>query len=285
MAWKRGTQNNSAGEIRRGHIREFLAPSSKEVGVVGKLKILSMENTAFHQNYKESYFALICSLDHNLPSQFATKIDNNTLYLHSHQHPRCVLTAIIHDEVPSGCIILNEIQRVNSKVCSGEIEDWTVYQGDSFVYDGREGVIGNTELRSTERPTPTLRSLSMWIRPRFLESIESEDGLTINGKVFAQYLQKVLFGAILSLDELFLCTPPPLAVTAAAAGCVDGEEIERVPIVCRIGEMEAMEEEQVDEEDDFLLPDCYRGIVDADTVPPAPLALRTLSLTPSPSHR
>jgi hypothetical protein len=271
MAWKRGTQNNSAGEIRRGHIREFLAPSSKEAGIVGKLKILAMENTNFYSEYKESYFALICSLNHDLPSQFRTKIENNnTLYLHSHQHPRCVLTVILHDDVPSGCIILNEIQRVNSKVCSGELEDWTIYQGESFVYDSREGAIGNTEIRSIDQPIPILKSLTMWIRPRFLDSFQNRNELILNGKIFGQYLQKVFYGAILSMDELFLSTPTGSCLEncrhEGEEGGEEEEEQEGVPIVCRVGEMEAREEEEVDEEEDFLLPDCYRGIVDADTV-------------------
>ena len=38
-AWKRGTQNNQAGEIRKGHIKEFLQPSSRESSVSVKLKV------------------------------------------------------------------------------------------------------------------------------------------------------------------------------------------------------------------------------------------------------
>jgi hypothetical protein len=272
MAWKRGTQNNTAGEIRRGHIREFMTPSSKEVGIVGKLKIVSMEQTEFFEDYSESYFALVCTPNTGLPPQFHSQIENNILYLHSHQHPRCVLTALLNENVPTGCIVLNEIQLVNSKVCTGEIEDWTVYQGDTFVYDGREGVIGNTELRSVNRPTPVLKSISMWIRPRFLESIQNKNDFTINGKIFSQHLQKIFYGAILSLDELFLCTPPPSCLSIFPENAPhkeqeaeDSEDVDSIPIVCRIGEMEAVEED-VDDEEDILIPDCHRGIVDADTV-------------------
>lgn len=260
MAWKRGTQNNTAGEIRKGHIREFLVPSSKDVGVVGKLKILSMEETVFHDNFHESYFALICTPNNGLPEQYFPFIENNTLYLHAHQHPRCVLTAVLHENVPSGCIVLNEIQRVNSKVCSGENEDWTIYQGDTFVYDGREGVIGNTELRALNRPTPVLKSMTMQIRPRYVETFQNEDGFEINGRLLSQHLQKVLYGAILSLDELFLLSLPNNCVCEE-----DGES--RIPIVCRIGELESREDEVINEDDDYLIPDCHRGIVDADTVP------------------
>jgi hypothetical protein len=272
MAWKRGTQNNTAGEIRRGHIREFMAPSSKEVGIVGKLKILSMEQTEFFEDYSESYFGLVCTPNTGLPPQFHSHIENNILYLHSHQHPRCVLTALLNENVPAGCIVLNEIQLVNSKVCTGELEDWTVYQGDTFVYDGREGVIGNTEVRSVNRPTPVLKSISMWIRPRFLESIQTHSGFALNGKLFSQHLQKIFYGAILSMDELFLCTPPPSCLSPSVSAKStqqkeedDNEEVDSIPIVCRIGEMEALEDE-VDDEEDILIPDCYRGIVDADTV-------------------
>ena len=275
MAWKRGTQNNSAGEIRKGHIREFLLPSSKSIGVVGKLKILSFEDYKIEtktEKYQESYFCLICSIENELPIQFHPFIsNNNTLLLHSHEHPRCILTAIINSNIPPGCILLNEIQRVNSKVCIGENEDWTVYQGETFVYDGREGVIGNTELRRVEQPIPILKHISMTIRPRYIDSYSNSSNLRINGRLFTQHLQKLLYGAILSTDELYLSTPPE--------SCLVFESLEestasstnpslKHPIVCQVGELEAMNEEdiEVNEEEDFSFPDCYRGIVDVDTV-------------------
>ena len=123
MAWKRGTQNNSAGEIRKGQIKEFQQKSSKETGVVGKLHIVSMSSIpSLQADFGESYFALISSPSNGLPAQFEKHIDSNMLLLHAHEHPRVVLSALIHPEVPPCSIVMNEIQCLNSKVCTGEYE-------------------------------------------------------------------------------------------------------------------------------------------------------------------
>jgi hypothetical protein len=123
MAWKRGTQNNPAGEIRKGHIKEFQQKSSKESGVVGKLHIVNMSSIPSLQSaFGESYFALISSVSNGLPPQFEEHINNNMLLLHAHQHPRVVLSALLHPDVPPGSIVMNDIQCLNSKVCTGEFE-------------------------------------------------------------------------------------------------------------------------------------------------------------------
>jgi hypothetical protein len=123
MAWKRGTQNNSAGEIRKGHIKEFLQKSSKSMGVVGKLHVVSMATIPTLQKaFGESYFALISSIENGIPVQYKEYIRDNMLLLHAHEHPRVVLSALLHPDVPPGCIVMNEIQCLNSKVCTGEFE-------------------------------------------------------------------------------------------------------------------------------------------------------------------
>ena len=46
MAWRRGTQNQQAGAIRKGHVKEFLVPSSKALAASDEqcaLKILCAE--------------------------------------------------------------------------------------------------------------------------------------------------------------------------------------------------------------------------------------------------
>ena len=44
MAWKRGTQNNQAGIIRKGQIKEFHLPSSNQINSHGKLKVIDIES-------------------------------------------------------------------------------------------------------------------------------------------------------------------------------------------------------------------------------------------------
>lgn len=123
MAWKRGTQNNAAGVIRKGHVKEFLQKSSKASGVVGKLHIVGLASIPSLQSaFEDSYFALVSSLENDLPPQFEEHVHDNVLLLHSHEHPRVVLSALLHPDVPPASIVMNEIQCLNSKVCTGEFE-------------------------------------------------------------------------------------------------------------------------------------------------------------------
>ena len=123
MAWKRGTQNNLPGEIRKGHIKEFLYPSSKGSSVSTRLRIIDLPES---DEFKHSTSALISK---NIPQCFQPFLVDNTLFIHSHDHPRSVLRVLQHETIPDGCIALNETQRINSKVCIGELEEWTIYRG------------------------------------------------------------------------------------------------------------------------------------------------------------
>ena len=64
-----------------------------------------------------------------------------------------------------------------------------------------------------------------------------------------------MFDCIISCDEIFLVTVPT----------VDGGEIQ---LVCRTGEVEEDIdlEQEVDEDHDIDMPDCYRGRITAETV-------------------
>lgn len=253
MAWKRGTQNNSAGEIRKGHIKEFLQKSSKATGVVGKLKILSLSSfPSLEHDFDESFYALICSPCNGLPSQFEDYIKDKMLLLHAHEHPRVVLSALVHPDVPHGSIIMNEIQCLNSKVCTGELEDWTVYVGDHVTYDGREGAIGATDVKITsDKSICFLRTMCVSVRPRYSLSEKCELVDAVN---LARHIQKSMFDCVISTDEIFQVT------TRTESG-------DQLKLVCRVGELEedvdAME--CVDEENDIDMPDCYRGRITADT--------------------
>ena len=110
--------NNQAGAIRKGHIREFLAPSSRSLGVSTFFTVVNTEELEpeLARDYKERPIALFNSTDVNLS-------DSNIFYLHSHEHALCVITAMKCGNIPPDCIALNEAQRVNCKVCSGEREE------------------------------------------------------------------------------------------------------------------------------------------------------------------
>ena len=123
MAWKRGTQNNLPGEIRKGHIKEFLFPSLKKASVSYHLRIFELPDC---EERRHSATALVSS---KIPECFVPFLVDGTLFIHSHDHPRSVLKVFLSDDIPEGHIVLNEIQRINSKVCIGELQEWTIYQG------------------------------------------------------------------------------------------------------------------------------------------------------------
>ena len=124
MAWKRGTQNNIPGEIRKGHIREFLFPSSKGASTTEKLLIIDANGLIPCEHSTAAFIST------KIPESFSQFSSDGTLFIHCHEHPNSVLKVVQHAGIPEGCIALNETQRINSKVCVGDLQEWTVYQGE-----------------------------------------------------------------------------------------------------------------------------------------------------------
>ena len=241
MAWKRGVQNNQAGIIRKGHIKEFLEPSSKCIGVTGKLRVLEVEHSSLFDGCGLDLQAYVCTPDNGLPMQFREHIHNNNLLLHTHEHPRVILSVTVHPLVPPNTILLSDIQRLNNKVCTGENAEFTVYQMETFAYDAREGVIGNTMLRATS--VPPLTEVLFSVRPQLSHDASN----TLHSSALVSHIQKILFGRLLSRDELF-----------RIKYSYDDTDI---LLIIRVIELQA------DDDDDCVMPDIYRGCLDANTVP------------------
>jgi hypothetical protein len=119
-----------------------------------------------------------------------------------------VVSVLLHPDVPPGCLVLGECLLLNSKVCSGEMHRWTAYQGESFAYDAREGVVGDTALRSKGTRLPLLSSVLFHVRRREARS-EEDCGLaplTVDAGQLGSALAKQLFMSILTVDEVMLGT-------------------------------------------------------------------------------
>ena len=72
MAWRRGTQNQQAGEIRKGHIKEFLVPSSSKLAGEDEqvaLKVLPAESLLGPEAL-ELECAYVCEDVSSLPASF-----------------------------------------------------------------------------------------------------------------------------------------------------------------------------------------------------------------------
>ena len=144
MAWKRGTTNQQAGSIRKGQIKEFQQPSSRQTSVSSSFKVVAAVAAYLPD---DATYALLSTegFPEALQPYVTCNGEQHLIFLHSHKHPRTVLRVHIvddtthHNQLSPGQIALTEAQRINSKVCIGEEHEWTVYQGDTYAFDAREG--------------------------------------------------------------------------------------------------------------------------------------------------
>ena len=190
MAWKRGTQNNLASEIRMGHIEEFTVASSKaSAGLEEKvrLKVVASEKL---KKYKGQHCAF-AQVD-GLPAGFLGK---EKIYVHAHEHPTMVVR-LENGEVEEGCIALSEAQRLNSRVCENQTVDWTLYRGRHVSMDIREGALGNTDVEVYE-DDPELAVVVFEVRPRSKFPREK------SAKELRSALATLAFDNLVSVDEIF----------------------------------------------------------------------------------
>ncbi len=246
-------QNNQAGVIRRGQIREFLLPSSRCSSVSNDLLVTGITESPLADVYGSSSTTAFISSS-SPPDEFLPFVKHEMIYLHAHEHARCILNVMLNPLVTAGTIVLSDVQLANCKVIPGEKERWTVYQGDNFTFDAREGAIGDTELRSRGNGIPILSEMTICIRRRSpLCDAESFIGdKEVDARDFIREANRQLHLHVVSLDEIF-------------AAVVEGNEY-----VCRIAEVVAESssidsEEAVDNNDSSDSCD-YRGLVDANTV-------------------
>ena len=132
MAWRRGTQNQQAGAIRKGHVKEFLVPSSKKLATDDEqcaLKVVDAptQSACAYARYRD------------LPPAFRAAVDaHGCVHVHFHEHPAHVQRLVIDDSTPEGCISLNDVQRLNNRVCVHDAPSMTLYRGRHEALDARE---------------------------------------------------------------------------------------------------------------------------------------------------
>jgi hypothetical protein len=160
----------------------------------------------------------------------------------------------MHRSVEPGTIVLNDVHLVNCKVCTDDIHQFSVYQGENFVYDARAGAIGDTSVRSCGNIIPVLSSVVLSIRRRHPEDNCDDDAIEVDVAQLTKLAVKKLHMSIVSLDEIFALT----------VGGMD--------LVCRVSEVTtelaggSLGDEDEEEEEDAADSDDYRGLCDAGTV-------------------
>jgi hypothetical protein len=226
--------------------------------VSASLKVVHIKNTPLQKDFADDIHAFISAQGDGFPSQLEPFITNGMLYLHAHAHPRCVLSVSMHPWVEPGTIVLNDVHLVNCKVCTDDVHEFSVYQGEQFVYDARAGAIGDTSVRSGGNIIPVLSGVVLSIRRRHLEDSCDTNAVEIDADLLTKLAGKKLHMSIVSLDEVLTLT----------VGGVD--------LVCRVSEVtselagtsqgdddESSDDNQDDDGEDS---DDYRGLCDAGTV-------------------
>eukprot|EP01035_Chromulina_nebulosa_P033235 gene33235-44496_t len=165
------------GPIRKGHIREFsqrILRKEENLKIASEFRIadlglIDLSNVQW-KILSRSSIAVISGPISNLHvtlrpfvislKSFDSGLVGNIIYLHAHEFPLSVVTVYIDESnifsVQSGNIALTQAMRINSKVCVGEVVQWSVYEEyynhyRMISYDCRSGAIGNTYLRRVEQ--------------------------------------------------------------------------------------------------------------------------------------
>ena len=230
MAWRRGTQNQQAGAIRKGHVKEFLVPSSKKLATEDEqcaLKVVDAptQSACAYARYRD------------LPPAFRAAVDaHGCVHVHFHEHPAHVQRLVIDDSVPEGCISLNDVQRLNNRVCVHDAPSMTLYRGRHEALDAREAAIGATDV--VVKPDSELAAVVFEVRRR-----DASKDVAIDAVKLSALLGKHCFGCVVTVPEVHVLT------------------IDDVVVVARVVEVRADRDEEEDDEDD----DEYRGVVTAST--------------------
>ncbi|KAJ8611166.1 hypothetical protein CTAYLR_003542 [Chrysophaeum taylorii] len=213
MAWRRGTQNQQAKEIRKGHIVEFQLPSSHATAQGDEKVRLRVVDARDGENCGRVALA-------SLPPKLAAIAAREGVRLHAHEHPAAVVVART-GEVEAGAIALNEAQRLNSRVCVDQDVEWTLYRGRHVAMDCREAAIGATDVEI--RPDPPLDLVVFEARPR------QGPAARVDGVRLASTLARHTFDCLVTLSEVFVVR-------------VDGRDI-----VARVRELRSVADDDDDE--------------------------------------
>ena len=79
----------------------------------------------------------------DLPTAFQKAVDaHGCVHVHFHEHPAHVQRLVIDENIAEGCISLNDVQRLNNRVCVHDAPAMTLYRGRHEALDAREAAIG-----------------------------------------------------------------------------------------------------------------------------------------------
>ena len=201
MAWRRGTQNQQAGAIRKGHVKEFLVPSSKKLASEDEqcaLKVVDAptQSACAYARYRD------------LPPAFRAAVDaHGCVHVHFHEHPAHVQRLVIDDSTPEGCISLNDVQRLNNRVCVHDAPSMTLYRGRHEALDAREAAIGATDV--VVKPDSELAAVVFEVRRR-----DASKDVSIDAVKLSASLAKHCFGCVVTVPEVHVLTIDDVVVVA-----------------------------------------------------------------------
>lgn len=222
MSWGRSVSNNTAGSLRMPSVPQF----QDQAAAMKALKETSSSRlTVIIDDTKcDAFFVYISESDPACSDIIKALNTKGRAYVYTHEHPNFLLRVAFKENVPNGHIVMSEVQAGNLHVCSKEPYEWRLFDNwDSLS---------------------TLHDLTLEVRHRFSVNKLS----TINSKQLNSKCLKLLFGLVVTVNELFLI------------------HFEGLELVCRLINLTPEKDDvEAEEEDDMILPDYYIGIVDAET--------------------
>ena len=244
MAWRRGTQNQQAGAIRKGHIKEFLVPSSAKLAAAdesGPLDVVAAE-MLLGADCLDSACAYVSPDVSALPAAFRAALERDgDFHVHAHEHPAVVQRVVVRGGVPAGAIALSEVQRLNSRVCVHDDPTWTLYRGKHETLDAREAAIGAT---AVARAVPDLDAAAIIFEVRL--RFDRPGGAAADHGVLRRALTAHCFGCLVTAPELFVLPG------------VEADDGSSVELVARVVEVRC-ERDDDDDDDGDGDEDDYRG--------------------------
>ena len=244
MAWRRGTQNQQAGAIRKGHIKEFLVPSSAKLAAAdesGPLDVVAAE-LLLGADCLDSACAYVSPDVSALPAAFRAALERDgDVHVHAHEHPAVVQRVVVRGGVPPGAIALSEVQRLNNRVCVHDDPTWTLYRGKHETLDAREAAIGAT---AVARAVPDLDAAAIIFEVRL--RFDRPGGAAADHGVLRRALTAHCFGCLVTAPELFVLPG------------VEADDGSSVELVARVVEVRC-ERDDDDDGDGGGDEDDYRG--------------------------
>ncbi|KAH8047480.1 hypothetical protein JL722_13109 [Aureococcus anophagefferens] len=226
--------NQQAGAIRKGHIKEFLVPSSAKLAAADESgPSTSSPRKCCSAPTASTAPAPTCPRTCPDCPRRAPLWSDGDFHVHAHEHPAVVQRVAVRGGVPPGAIALSEVQRLNNRVCVHDDPTWTLYRGKHETLDAREAAMGAT---AVARAVPDLDAAAIIFEVRL--RFDRPGGAAADHGVLRRALTAHCFGCLVTAPELFVLPG------------VEADDGSSVELVARVVEVRCERDDDDDGDDD-----------------------------------